>query len=71
MSGGLIWEEIILTTDEREQAVFSDWAERVGLDVETLVNSGCGCCVDIYTVQASAAQLADLNAGLEEARAGA
>ncbi|WP_425146202.1 hypothetical protein [Deinococcus sp.] len=64
MKDGLISEEIILTTDEREQTVFSDWARRTGVDVDSLVNTGCGCCVDIYTVQASAEQLAELRTRL-------
>ena len=62
MTGELVSEEIILTTDEQEQAVFAAWAARVGIDVDELDNSGCGCCVDIYMVHASAEQVAELNA---------
>jgi len=59
---GLVSEEVILTTDEQEQAVFAAWAARVGIDMEKLADSGCGCCVDIYTISANAEQLAELNA---------
>jgi len=63
MESELVSEEVILTTDEGEQAVFAAWAARVGgIDVDGLANSGCGCCVDIYTVRASAEQVAELNA---------
>jgi len=62
MTGELVSEEVILTTDDQEQAIFAAWAARVGIDVDELDNSGCGCCVDIYTVRASAEQVAELNA---------
>ncbi len=68
MNSGLVSEEVILTTDEGEQAVFSAWADRVGLDLETLVNSGCGCCVDIYTVWATPGQITELNTLLDAVR---
>jgi len=61
MESELVSEEVILTMDEQEQAVFAVWAMRVGIDVDELANSGCGCCVDIYTVWASAEQVAELN----------
>jgi len=62
MKRELVAEEVILTMDDQEQAVFAAWAERVGIDTDALINSGCGCCVDIYTVRASAEQVAELNA---------
>ncbi len=65
---GLVSEEVILTMEEKEQAVFSAWTERVGRDVAELTNEGCGCCVDIYTVWANAEQIAELNALLDAAR---
>lgn len=68
MNSGLVSEEVILTMDEKEQAAFSAWAERMGIDVSGLTNEGCGCCVDIYTVWASAEQITELNALLDAAR---
>lgn len=68
MAGELVSEEVILTTDEQEQAVFAAWTKRVGIDVDELANSGCGCCVDIYMIWASAEQVAELNTLLDAVR---
>jgi len=64
MQSELVSEEIILTIDKQEQAVFAARAARVGIDVDGLANSGCGHRVDNYTVWACAEQGAGLNAML-------
>ena len=68
MTAGLISEKIILLGDKGEPEIFEAWAERTGLDMDALINTGCGCCVDIYTVQATPEQLVDLRAQLAAVR---
>ncbi|WP_198170401.1 hypothetical protein [Deinococcus arboris] len=42
----------LLDADQPEQGHdFEAWAEAAGLDLEALSNEGCGCCVDIYTLE--------------------
>ena len=62
---------VILEADRPDEAqVFEGWARRAGLDLETLENEGCGCCVDIYTVTASADAAAELDRLLGEVGTG-
>lgn len=54
--------QVIIEVDEPGQvAAFDDWAEQVGLDLDSLENAGCGCCVNIYTIEMTVADAAALN----------
>ena len=52
---GSVQLEVILEVDHPEQeAAFVAWAAQQRLDVDALDNSGCGCCVDIFSLKVSA-----------------
>ena len=64
---GTVRLEVILRVDCPEEGqVFELWAQRAGLDFETLRNEGCGCCVDIYTLTASTGDATELDRLLGE-----
>lgn len=46
--------------NEREVAAVNAWFQRWGPRIQCADNQGCGCCVDIWDVQAPAAALAEL-----------
>lgn len=59
----LVRIQVIIEVDEPGQvAAFDAWAEQVGLDLNSLENDGCGCCVNIYTLDTTAADAAALAA---------
>ena len=52
---------VIVTIDnEREVAAVSAWLRRWGPRVRCVDNEGCGCCVDIWNVEAPAEALREL-----------
>ena len=46
--------------NEREVMAVNAWFQRWGPRIQCADNQGCGCCVDIWDVQAPAAALAEL-----------
>lgn len=66
-SGAVVRIEVILRADcPAEGEVFGRWARRAGLDPETMSNEGCGCCVDIYTLNVPAGAASELDRLLGE-----
>ena len=52
---------VIVTIDnEREVAAVSAWLRRWGPRIRCSDNEGCGCCVDIWNVEAPAEALREL-----------
>ena len=50
--------------NEREVAAVNAWFQRWGPRIQCADNQGCGCCVDIWDVQAPAQALAELPIGM-------
>ena len=46
--------------NEREVMAVNAWFQRWGPRIQCADNQGCGCCVDIWDVQAPAVALAEL-----------
>ena len=46
--------------NEREVRAVNAWLNRWGTRLKLSDNQGCGCCVDIWDIQAPAAALAEL-----------
>ena len=46
--------------NEREVTAVNAWFQRWGPRIQCADNQGCGCCVDIWDIQAPAAALAEL-----------
>jgi len=54
---------VIVTIDnEREVAAVNAWFQRWGPRIRCSDNDGCGCCVDIWRVEAPPEALAELPA---------
>ena len=52
---------VIVTIDnEREVVAVNAWFQRWGQCIRCADNQGCGCCVDIWDVEAPAEALAQL-----------
>ncbi|MEZ5630715.1 MAG: hypothetical protein R3F09_08400 [Burkholderiaceae bacterium] len=52
---------VIVTIDnEREVVAVNAWFQRWGPRIRCADNQGCGCCVDIWDVEAPAEALAQL-----------
>ena len=58
---GVARATVSVTIDnEREVAAVNAWFQCWGARIQCADNQGCGCCVDIWDVQAPAAALAEL-----------
>lgn len=56
---------VIVTVDvEEEVLAVNQWLQRWGSRIRLSDNDGCGCCVDIWHVEAPAAALAELPRGV-------
>ncbi len=52
---------VIVTIDnEREVTAVNDWFRRWGSRIRCSDNDGCGCCVDIWRVEAPPEALSEL-----------
>ena len=58
---GVARATVSVTIDnQREVAAVNAWLQRLGPKIQLNDNQGCGCCVDIWDVQAPADALAVL-----------
>jgi len=62
---------VVLEVDNAEQLrQFERWCHAAGVDIDRLDDEGCGCCVNIYTLQASKDALRALNDALHRCGSG-
>ena len=50
--------------NERDSRAVNAWFRRGGTRIQCSDNQGCGCCVDIWRVEAPAEALAELPTGM-------
>jgi hypothetical protein len=61
---------VVTVDDEREVQAVNAWFQRWGTRIRCSDNTGCGCCVDIWDVEAPAQALDELPPLMVSARTG-